>query len=79
MRGKGKPALALRRGLDRETRIAVREYRGEKFVDFREWWQPAGAPDFVPTKRGITVPLESLDQVIEALQGIKEDLEGAGE
>jgi len=66
------PVLVLRRGLDLETRIALTEFRGEHYVDFRVWWLPPGEKEFKPTKKGVSIPMENLDRVMEVLHEIEQ-------
>ena len=73
------PKLVLQRGLDVQTRVSLEEFRGQLFADFRTWWRPAGEEGFKPTKKGVSIPVESLDELIAVLQGIRRHLEDSGE
>lgn len=70
------PELVLQRGPDIELRIALTEFKGQQYIDVRTWWKPAG--EFKPTKKGVSIPVESLDQVIQVLEAIRGHLEGEG-
>ena len=69
------PTLILRRGSDVETRVSLTRFREAWFIDLRTWWLPPGSREFRPTKKGVSIPIESLDQVIEALERIREHLD----
>ena len=53
-----------------ELRIAVKEYRGRRYVDIRTFCDPYADEGHgrVPTKKGITCPLSKLPELIAALQ-----------
>ena len=46
-------------------RVALREYRGNDYVDIRQYYKSFGE-DFLPTKRGISFNPELIDEVIKA-------------
>jgi hypothetical protein len=47
---------------------------GREYVDLRLWVEPRDQPGaaLIPTKRGISLPLEFLDEAREALQAVAE-------
>ncbi len=47
-------------------RISVREYQTSKFLDVRIWWRGRGDV-WMPSKKGITVRLREIDDVIRVL------------
>jgi hypothetical protein len=53
----------------RTFRVAVREYRGRRFLDVREWGERDGKP--LATARGATVPCEALESIADALQAYR--------
>jgi hypothetical protein len=50
--------------------IALREYKGKKYVDIRQHFK-ADSGDYLPTKKGITFSPEALDEAIEGLKALK--------
>lgn len=52
-------------------RISIREYKGHDYVDVRQYFKGT-EDDFLPTKKGVTFSPELIDDVIEALQSLKE-------
>lgn len=53
------------------VRASVVEYRGSRFLDVREWLLN-GSGDLVATKKGVTLPLEAVQPLSEALRSIAE-------
>ena len=72
---KATPELILQRAPDVQTRVALEEFKGERYVDCGTWWRPTGEETFRPTRKGVSIPVESLEQVIEALEDIREKLD----
>lgn len=55
-------------------RIQVSEYRGHKFIDLRVYFQTDDGMVH-PSKKGVTMNLDTVDEVISALQAAKAELE----
>ncbi len=47
-------------------RIEKKEYKGHTFIDIRKYYQD-GDGNWLPTKKGVTIPLDKINDVIEAL------------
>lgn len=60
-----------------ELRVSLREWKGQKRVELRQWYLPIDGSDWLPKQRGIGISARHLDAVIEALQLAKESLRGA--
>ncbi len=58
--------------------VSKGEFRGREFVDLRIYYQ-AEKDDYRPTKRGIAIPPERLDEVIELLNKAKDAFAGQEE
>jgi len=54
--------------------IAVSEWKGETRLDIRHYWTPEGEHKTVPTKKGVSIPLEELDDLINILLGIQAEV-----
>lgn len=54
-------------------RIAVRrvERRGRAYVDVRVEWRRQDGDEFYPSKRGVVIPLEALDDVLALLESVQ--------
>ncbi len=46
-----------------KVRIIVREYRGKKYFDVRVWYLPEGKNEAFPTRKGLCLSMEYLQQV----------------
>ncbi len=59
--------------------ISLDNYKGYRYVSVRDWWKPKGEENYMPTKKGVTIPiadsLDPLEEVIEALIKIRGQLE----
>ncbi|RIK95146.1 MAG: hypothetical protein DCC73_01815 [Proteobacteria bacterium] len=47
------------------VRLMLTEYRGKRYADIR-LWADKGSEGHIATKKGVTVPLDSLDGFAEA-------------
>ena len=63
-----------------ELRVALKEYKGRRYLDIRTFIEPYAdeGQGRVPTKKGITVSLPKLPELIEALQAAEEQARAAG-
>lgn len=50
-------------------RIGMKEYKGHRYVDIRKWYKNTQGHDS-PDKAGVTVRLNELETVVEALTGL---------
>src|SRR6266513_2177893 len=72
--GKGKcDALAARLRVNAATEIQVRaqEYSGHCYLHIRQYFL-GDDNDFHPTQKGVSVPIENLDKVLEAVRALRE-------
>jgi predicted SpoU family rRNA methylase len=58
-----------------KIRVSIEEYRGSTFVDLRVYWQDE-AGEWKPSRKGIALSDECIDEVIEALRKASKKLEG---
>ncbi len=63
-----------------ELRIALKEFKGRHYLDVRTYCEPYSdeGQGRVPTKKGVTVPLAKLPELIEALQKTEAEARAAG-
>jgi hypothetical protein len=59
-------------------RASLSEFKGKTYVDLRVWYQPEPGAELKPTQKGVTVPLDSLDDLEAAVQALREASEGRG-
>ena len=58
-----------------EIRVAISEYKGKKFLDMRVFYTTDGGASWLPTKKGIAVYPESLEQLQNAVELARKELE----
>jgi hypothetical protein len=66
----------IERSATEELQIAINEYKKKKYVDMRIFYTTDEGDSWNPTKKGITIPPEKIDDVIEALGKAKAELLG---
>lgn len=59
---------------DEEVRFSIRTYKERRYLDVRLWFRPSAGGDYRPTKKGITVGVE---HVQEFHRGIEQALQAA--
>ena len=63
-----------------ELRVALKEFKDRHYLDIRTYIEPYAddGQGKVPTKKGVTVPLAKLPELITALQKAEEEARAAG-
>ena len=56
---------------EEEVRFSIREYKDRRYLDFRIWYQTKEG-EYHPTKKGLTLSLELLPEVMRGLEKIAE-------
>lgn len=51
-------------------RASVSYFRGKPLVDLRLWVEPKLGQDLIPTKKGISVSAEYVDDLVEAVEAL---------
>ena len=59
-----------------EIRFSMQEYRGTDLVDIRVYYD-GGGRDFIPTKKGISIPLELFGEFMKQLGKVKKVVNAA--
>jgi hypothetical protein len=57
-----------------EIRFSLQEYRGTDLIDIRVYYD-GGGRDFIPTKKGISIPLELFEEFMRQLGKVKKVVE----
>ena len=66
---------SIERSATEEMRVSINEYKGKEYVDMRIYYTTDDGATWNPTKKGITVAPERIDEVIAALNKAKETFE----
>jgi hypothetical protein len=65
----------IEKNLKEKIRVSIEEYRNSRFVDCRVYWKDEQG-EWRPSKKGIALNCQCIDQVIEALQKASKKLTG---
>jgi hypothetical protein len=70
------PSRVVNEDSQSPVKIQMSDWRGELRIDIRHHFTPRNAPHkLLPTKKGASIPVEYLDDVIETLLTFKEMLD----
>ena len=61
-----------------DVRVALTEFKGYKLLDVRVWTERNDSTERVPTKKGISIKLAQLDELIGALEQAKVEASARG-
>lgn len=73
----GKLIAELPIGAGQKVVVQVKDFKGKRYVDIRRFVDVSLSPlekKFVPTKKGISIPIALLNGVVEALSKVQEGL-----
>jgi hypothetical protein len=51
-------------------RARLSHFRGKTYLDLRTWYEPEPGQPLRPTQKGVSVPLEYLDELREAVEAL---------
>jgi len=51
-----------------EVWVTLEEYQGQRLVHVREHFHPADNPEWLPTKKGVSIPPELLGEAVDAAE-----------
>lgn len=51
--------------------VYINEYKGTKYLHIREWYLDNKDNEQKPTKKGVTLPLEKVDGLLEAINKLR--------
>jgi hypothetical protein len=54
---------------DNFVRVSLSEFKNKTYLDIRRMWNNEG--EILPTKKGVTIQIEDIDNLIKILQKIK--------
>lgn len=52
-------------------RVQKNEYKGKFYLDIRKFYEDKDTGDWKPTKKGISLPIDLVTQVVEAINKTK--------
>jgi hypothetical protein len=63
-------SIIIERSDTEQLRVALREFKGRKYIDVRVFFLPEGTDEMKPTKKGVTLYTNEISRVSNALQTI---------
>lgn len=69
----------LERSSTEQLQIAVKEYKGKKYLDLRIFYTTDDGASWLPTKKGVTVSPNHLSVLKEAIEVAIGELDGLGD
>jgi len=69
-----KEIAVIEKSRSEDLHLSINEFKSHRYLDLRIYCEPYSSKDGgrVPTKRGITVPLDKIGELIAALEGAQE-------
>lgn len=64
----------IARGNDEAIFFTLREFKNRKYLDLRVFFQPKNEEDMKPTKKGLTVTLELLDEIKKGILACEKEV-----
>jgi len=65
------------KGTGETVYVYVNEYKGTKYLHIREWYLDAKDNERKPTKKGVTLPLEKIETLLEAITKLTAEAKAA--
>ena len=69
----------IERSSTEQLQIAVKEYKGKKYLDLRIFYTTDDGASWLPTKKGVTVSPNHLSVLKEAIEVVIGELDGLGD
>jgi len=58
----------FKKGSGEIVKVTVGEFRGQYYLDFRVWYYPEGSEEIRPTKKGISLHVEMIPELLKGIQ-----------
>ena len=69
-----KTVATFKKNKFQEIRVGIREFKGNDLIDIRTWTQTQGTEDMVPTAKGVSINVNLLKELKNALTVVEEIL-----
>ena len=50
-----------------KVNLTIRKYKGKHYLDLRIWFQAKDDANYLPTRKGLTLPMESLPELNQGI------------
>ena len=74
MADEGKMLATISRSDTEQLQIAVKEFKGRKYLDMRIFYTTDGGESWLPTKKGVTCSPEHLEILKNAIEEAEKEL-----
>lgn len=61
---------ALDKSDNAEVRVSTSTWKGRSVIDIRLWYRPGGAVEYVPSRKGLTMDIHRLPELIALLERV---------
>jgi hypothetical protein len=58
------------------TKIRITEFKGNKYIDIRDYFLPANGQDYQPTKKGTAMPVALISDLVTLLEKAEQTIKG---
>ncbi len=72
------PISIIEKGRTSDVRVSLNEFRGRTFLDIRTHVVVDATGDRVPTRKGVTLPIDKIPQLREAIKAIEAEARELG-
>lgn len=62
----------IRKNAISEVWVLLKEYQGKDLCDIREYFLPENSPNWLPTKKGVSIPIQMLPELVDAAEKLAE-------
>ena len=62
----------IEKGPDNKIVVSINTFGTKDYVNVREHWKPEDEADYIPTKKGFTIPTEDFIQLDELIKGLQD-------
>ncbi|MBR1753599.1 transcriptional coactivator p15/PC4 family protein [bacterium] len=74
MADEGKMLATISRSDTEQLQIAVKEFKGRKYLDMRIFYTTDGGDSWLPTKKGVTCSPDNLETLKNAIEEAQKEL-----
>ena len=64
----GRIVYRFQKNPEEEIRFTVKEYKGRSYLNMRLWFLPSGGSEYFPTKKGLSLSLDYLPELMKGLE-----------
>lgn len=62
-----KPLLVITKNETEQVVVSRKSYKDKEYIDVRTFWKPNDKEEFIPTKKGASIPIEKAEKVAQRI------------